>query len=49
MGQIRSRISPVGTVHSAKITELVDKGATVDFNEHIVAFVPTRHLEKEDW
>ena len=38
----------VGTVHSAKITELVDKGATVDFNEHIVAFVPTRHLEKED-
>ncbi len=38
----------LGTVHSAQITEMVDKGATVEFNDHIVAFVPTRHLEKED-
>jgi small subunit ribosomal protein S1 len=36
------------TVHKAAITEIVDKGATVEFNEDIVAFVPTRHLEKED-
>ncbi len=38
----------LGTVHTAEISELVDKGATVDFNEDIVAFVPARHLEKED-
>ncbi|WP_282032621.1 30S ribosomal protein S1 [Winogradskyella eximia] len=36
------------TVHKAAITEMVDKGATIDFNEDIVAFVPARHLEKED-
>ncbi|WP_147676235.1 30S ribosomal protein S1 [Algibacter pacificus] len=36
------------TVHNASITEIVDKGATVEFNEDIVAFVPSRHLEKED-
>ena len=38
----------LGTVHTAEISELVDKGATVEFNEDIVAFVPARHLEKED-
>jgi len=38
----------VGTKHTAAITEIVDKGATVDFNEDITAFIPTRHLEKED-
>ncbi|ULC58097.1 30S ribosomal protein S1 [Flaviramulus sp. BrNp1-15] len=36
------------TVHTAEISEIVDKGATVEFNEDIVAFVPSRHLEKED-
>ncbi|ARV08728.1 30S ribosomal protein S1 [Winogradskyella sp. PC-19] len=36
------------SVHTAAITEIVDKGATIDFNEDIVAFVPQRHLEKED-
>ncbi|OEK08378.1 30S ribosomal protein S1 [Flavivirga aquatica] len=36
------------TVHTAVLAEIVDKGATVEFNEDIVAFVPTRHLEKED-
>ena len=36
------------TVHNAEIFEIVDKGATVKFNEDIVAFVPSRHLEKED-
>jgi small subunit ribosomal protein S1 len=38
----------VDTVHKAELTEIVDKGATIDFNEDIVAFVPARHLEKED-
>ena len=38
----------VGTVHSGEISEIVDKGATVEFGEDIVAFIPTRHLEKED-
>ena len=38
----------VGTSHTAAITEMVDKGATIEFNEDIVAFVPARHLEKED-
>ncbi|WP_242131810.1 30S ribosomal protein S1 [Aestuariivivens marinum] len=36
------------TVHKASIAEIVDKGATVVFNDDIVAFVPSRHLEKED-
>lgn len=36
------------TEHQASITEVVDKGATIHFNEDIVAFVPTRHMEKED-
>ena len=36
------------TIHKASITEIVDKGATIDFNEDITAFVPQRHLEKED-
>jgi small subunit ribosomal protein S1 len=38
----------VGTVHSGTITEMVDKGATVEFGGEVVAFVPSRHLEKED-
>lgn len=38
----------VGTVHNAEISEIVDKGATIKFNEDIVAFIPSRHLEKED-
>ena len=36
------------TKHEASITEVVDKGATIHFNEDIVAFVPSRHMEKED-
>ena len=38
----------VGTVHDASITDIVDKGAIIKFNEDITAFVPQRHLEKED-
>jgi len=37
-----------GTVHNSELTEIVDKGATITFNEDITAFVPSRHLEKED-
>jgi len=38
----------VGTLHTGEISEIVDKGATVEFGDDIVAFIPTRHLEKED-
>jgi len=38
----------VGTKHNAAISEIVDKGAIVKFNDDINAFIPTRHLEKED-
>ena len=38
----------LNTVHKSKIAEIVDKGATVAFNEDLVAFIPSRHLEKED-
>jgi hypothetical protein len=27
-------------------SEIVDKGATVEFGDDIVAFIPTRHLER---
>ncbi|WP_445381850.1 30S ribosomal protein S1 [Robiginitalea sp. IMCC43444] len=36
------------TVHKAAITEIVDKGAIIEFNDDITAFVPQRHMEKED-
>ncbi len=38
----------LGTTHKAEIADIVDKGATIEFNEDIVAFVPSRHLEQED-
>ena len=38
----------LGTTHTGTIDEMVDKGATVTINEDIVAFIPSRHLEKED-
>ncbi len=38
----------VGTKHTAAIDEMVDKGAVINFNEDISAFIPKRHLEKED-
>ncbi len=38
----------VGTVHNATLDEVNDKGATIPFNEDIVAFIPSRLLEKED-
>jgi small subunit ribosomal protein S1 len=38
----------VGSKHTATIDEVVDKGAVVHFNEDISAFVPKRHMVKED-
>ena len=38
----------LNTKHTAPLLEIVDKGATVDFGDDVVAFIPTRHLEKED-
>ena len=36
------------SIHKIAITEIVDKGATIKFNEDVIAFVPQRHMEKED-
>ena len=38
----------LNTEHKASVSEIVDKGATIRFNEDIVAFIPSRHMEKED-
>ena len=37
----------VGSIHQGTISKITDKGATVPFNEDILAFVPSRHLETE--
>ena len=37
-----------GSVHNGTISESNDKGSTIIFNEDITAFVPSRHLIKED-
>lgn len=37
-----------GTLVESSVHEIVDKGATVILNDDITAFVPNRHLEKED-
>ncbi|MEK9755662.1 MAG: 30S ribosomal protein S1 [Bacteroidota bacterium] len=36
------------TIHESEVSEIVEKGAVVNFNDDISAFCPTRHLEKED-
>jgi len=38
----------LNTKHKASVANIVDKGATVEFNTDIIAFIPSRHLEKED-
>ena len=38
----------LNTKHTASVFEIVDKGATVQFNDDILAFIPSRHLDKED-
>ncbi len=43
-----AKIYREGTSHELAITEIVDKGATIVLNDDITAFVPGRHLEKQD-
>ena len=38
----------VGTLHNSEVSEVIEKGAIINFNEDISAFCPTRHLDKED-
>ena len=38
----------VDTVHKSEISEIIDKGAIINFNEDISAFCPARHLDKKD-
>jgi len=38
----------LNSIHEAEIFEVLDKGSTIQFNEDITAFVPLRHMEKED-
>ena len=38
----------VDTLHNSKVSEVIEKGAIINFNEDISAFCPTRHLDKED-
>jgi len=38
----------LNTIHTSKITEIVEKGATINFNEDVIGFIPSRYLEKED-
>ncbi|MGB5403533.1 30S ribosomal protein S1 [Robiginitalea sp.] len=37
-----------GTVHKVVLKEIVDKGAIIELNDDITAFIPQRHLVKED-
>ena len=36
------------TLHNSEVSEVIEKGAIINFNEDISAFCPTRHLDKED-
>ena len=36
------------TIHNNEIFEIVPKGATVKFNDDVIAFIPSRHMVKED-
>ena len=38
----------VDTIHNSEVSEIIEKGAIINFNEDISAFCPTRHLDKED-
>ena len=37
-----------GTIHNGTISNSNDKGSTIAFNDDVIAFVPIRHLLKED-
>ena len=36
------------SIHNSEIFEIVPKGATVKFNEDVIAFIPSRHMIKDD-
>ena len=38
----------VDTIHKSEVSEVIDKGAIINFNEDISAFCPQRHLDKKD-
>ena len=38
----------VNTIHKSEISEVVDKGAIINFNDDISAFCPQRFLDKQD-
>ena len=38
----------VDTIHNSKVSEVIEKGAIINFNEDISAFCPTSHLDKEN-
>ncbi len=38
----------LNSIHSSEVSDIVDKGAIVKFNDDVVGFVPSRFLEKED-
>ena len=38
----------VDTLHKSEVSEIIEKGAIINFNEDISAFSPSRHLEKKD-
>ena len=38
----------IGSIHKGTIKEKIDKGAIVGFEDGVEAFIPTRHLQKED-
>ena len=38
----------VDTIHKSEVSEVLDKGAIINFNDDISAFCPQRHLDKTD-
>ena len=38
----------VDTIHNSVVSEVIEKGAIINFNDDISAFCPNRHLDKED-
>ena len=38
----------VDTLHNSEVSEVIEKGAIINFNDDISAFCPNRHLDKED-
>jgi len=38
----------LNSIHNSEVSEIVPKGATVKFNDDVIAFIPSRHMIKED-